>query len=313
MNNITISVVIPTYNFEKIILECLESLESELKDIYEIIISDDCSTDKTLELCSQWKNKLENKANITILESNLNEGVVKNINKGCKIAKGEWIKLLAGDDILIKDSMKSIKEFIQANKGAKVICSRVIPFYKNKQECIYLKSLPQNKNFYFNSPQKQLKELLENNCIVAPGVIIKNSLLKEMCYFDEKFKMVEDYPFWIKLLKNNIKFYFLDKEIVLYRQSENSVSGKMNGQKVNKNILEFEKEFYKKIYINEVKNPLKKWDRYIEIRRKEIIFKSGNKSNIWTQLMRWLQTKNLLKYIFRIIIILIIIKLLFFR
>lgn len=44
-----ISIVIITYNFEKIILECLESLETELDDIYEVIITDDGSNDKTLE------------------------------------------------------------------------------------------------------------------------------------------------------------------------------------------------------------------------------------------------------------------------
>lgn len=308
MDTITISVVIVTYNFEKIILECLKSLESELENIYEIIISDDCSIDKTLELCYQWKNKFKDKVRITILESKENEGVVKNVNKGCRIAKGEWIKLLAGDDLLIKESIESIKKYIFLNKEAEIICSKVIPFYEENKKFIYLETLPKDSNFYYKDIKEQFEELLENNCIVAPGVIIKNNLLKKMNYFDERFKMVEDYPFWIKALKNNVKFYFLDKEIVLYRQSQNSVSGKRLGQKINKNILEFEIEFYKEIYSKEVKNPLKKWDKYISIKRKKIIFNSGNKSNLLTQMMRWLEVRNLKKYIFRILLLIIVIK-----
>ena len=61
-----ISIVIITYNFEKIILECLESLETELDDIYEVIITDDGSNDKTLELCYQWREKNKDKIRLTI-------------------------------------------------------------------------------------------------------------------------------------------------------------------------------------------------------------------------------------------------------
>jgi glycosyltransferase involved in cell wall biosynthesis len=239
-----ISIVIITYNFEKIILECLESLETELDDIYEVIITDDGSNDKTLELCYQWREKNKDKIRIVILESKVNEGVVKNINKGCKIVKGEWIKLLAGDDILIEGSIKKIQNFINKNFEAEIIFSKVIPFYVKNEKKNYLKVLPKELDFYNKNFKKQLDELLEGNCIVAPGAIIKSELLRKMNYFDEKFKMVEDYPFWIKLLKNNIKFYFFNQEIVMYRKSENSVSGKGKSKKVNKYMLEFEIQFF---------------------------------------------------------------------
>lgn len=143
---------------------------------------------------------------------------------------------------------------------------------------------------------------------MAPGAIIKSELLRKMNYFDEKFKMVEDYPFWIKLLKNNIKFYFFNQEIVMYRKSENSVSGKGKSKKVNKYMLEFEIQFFKEIYLKEIKNPIRRWDKYISIKRKEIIFNSGNRSNLLTQMMRWLEVRNLKKYIFRILLVIIVIK-----
>ena len=73
-------------------------------------------------------------------------------------------------------------------------------------------------------------------------------------------------------------------------------------------MLEFEIQFFKEIYLKEIKNPIRRWDKYISIKRKEIIFNSGNRSNLLTQMMRWLEVRNLKKYIFRILLVIIVIK-----
>lgn len=308
MKNIKFSILVITYNFEDIILECLESIERQKYKNFEVIICDDCSKDKTLEICKKWAEKNKENFSIKVIPALKNEGVVKNINKGIKEAQGEWIKSLAGDDLLIEDSLEKINEFIKINSNAEVIMAKAQTFKVENNKKKYLNILPKNKEFYNLSSKKQLEELLEGNIIVAPGVTLKNSLLKRMGYYDETFRMVEDYPFWIKLLKNNIKFYFLDEVIVLYRQGIESVSGRGKNQRTNKFMVEFAKDFYEKIYKKEVKNPIKRWDRYIEIKRKEVILKCGNKSNLLTQMMRWLEIKNLKKYVLRVLIIILILK-----
>lgn len=309
-NKIKFTIVVITYNFEKIILRCLESIEQQTYKNFEVIISDDSSKDNTIEICEQWKKKYMDKFSIKILSSEKNQGVVKNINKGVKIATGEWIKILAGDDLLEVDALKNIFMFIKNNENAEVIFSKVKRFTEENEQYKYLDIIPRDKSIYKKEIKEQLAILLENNFIVAPSAIIKNELLKKMNYFDEKFKMVEDYPFWIKLLKHNKKFYFLDKVTVLYRQSSDSVSGIKKGNKVNSTILDFKKQFYDEIYKKEVSNPLKIWDKYIEIKQQEFILKNNNKSNIFTQLLRFIQIKNLKKYKNRIIIILLIIYIL---
>lgn len=304
MRNIEISIVVVTYNFEKIILECLEGIEKQTYKNFEVIIADDASKDKTIEICETWKEKVTDKFPVTIIKSENNEGVTKNINKGARLAVKEWVKILAGDDILKKDALENFVYFINEYSEAKIIFSKAQEFYSKDRKKMDLEIIPKEINFYKMSIKKQLKNLLEfGNCIVAPAYIIKNELLKEMNYFDEKYKMVEDYPFWIKLLKNDVKFYFLNKVTVEYRRSPSSVSGKKKNEAVNPVIFEFEKQFYKDIYLQEAKNPFRIWDKFIDIKSKEIMLNNNNNKNFYSKLLRKLRIKKMKTLFYKIIII----------
>lgn len=305
MKNIEFSIVIVTYNFEKIILECLNGIEKQTYRNFEVIITDDASEDKTVEICEKWKEKVKDQIVVTIIKNKKNEGVTKNINKGIKLATKEWVKIVAGDDILREDALENINFFINNNLEAKIIASKAQLFCIKNGKRIDLEVEPKNKEIYTKSTIEQFKRLLEGNFILAPTVVIKNSLLKDMNYFDEKYKMVEDFPFWLKSSKNNIKFYFLDKIIIDYRQSSSSVSGKKE-EEVNPLMFEFEKQIYEDIYLKEVKNPFKRWDKYIDIKSKEIILKNNNKKNFFSKMIRKLRMKKLKKLVIKILILFII-------
>ncbi|WP_293960504.1 glycosyltransferase [uncultured Fusobacterium sp.] len=305
MQNKGFSIVVVTYNFEKIILECLDGIEKQTYKNFEVIISDDASKDKTVEICEKWKEKVKDQIVVTIIKNKKNEGVTKNINKGIKLATKEWVKIVAGDDILREDALENINFFINNNLEAKIIASKAQLFCIKNGKRIDLEVEPKNKEIYTKSTIEQFKRLLEGNFILAPTVVIKNSLLKDMNYFDEKYKMVEDYPFWLKSSKNNIKFYFLDKIIIDYRQSSSSVSGKKE-EEVNPLMFEFEKQIYEDIYLKEVKNPFKRWDKYIDIKSKEIILKNNNKKNFFSKMIRKLRMKKLKKLVIKILILFII-------
>lgn len=286
------TIVVVTYNFENIILECLESIEKQTYKNFDVIITDDASIDNTLYICKKWKEKMEGKIDIKILSNSINQGVVKNLNRGVKVATGEWIKIIAGDDKLIPDTLEKYNNFIEENQEARIILGKVQSFSENK----LLDILPKNIEFYKKKPKEQFYELLEENKIAAPSSIIKRELLEEMEYFDESFKMVEDYPFWLKVLKNNIKIYFLDDVLVMYRRSSTSVSALSEGKYLNKLMLEYEKDFYNKIYKKEVKNPLKIWNKYIELVLKNVLAKNKGKKNIQYKIIKYLKPKKVIKY-----------------
>lgn len=309
-----VSLVILTYNFENIIMECLNSLEKQTYKNVEVIIADDCSKDNTLEICKEWKkNNLNRFKRIEIISSSENRGVTKNINIGARKAKGQWVKFLGGDDYLSENSLERFMDFKSKHENCEAVFSFIQEFIEGKNGKIFLKKLPlkEGEDFFYMSLKDQFQNILENCFPCAPGFFVKNTLLKRMNYFDERFKMVEDYPFWVKLIKNNIKLYFLPEVLVYYRLSENSVSQSLKGNSINKNMMEFEKEFYELIYKKEVKDKLKLWNKKIDLIRRELIFKNGNKSSFASKLVRCLKTENIKKYSFRIVILIIIYKIIF--
>lgn len=103
-----VTVIIPVYNQEKLVIKALESIP-EKTDI-EIIVIDDKSTDKTYQKVLRYLLHNEDK-NILLLQNEENKGVGYTVNKGYDNAKGEYIVLLGSDDYFYKEGfIKCIKE-----------------------------------------------------------------------------------------------------------------------------------------------------------------------------------------------------------
>ena len=155
MCNPKISVIIPVYNVEEYLRECLDSVVNQtLKDI-EIICINDGSTDKSLEILEEYKNK-ENR--ITILtQSNSGAGVAR--NNGLKVANGEYIAFLDGDDFYKNDFCEKMYNKAKENNADIVVCSAnsynfSTKAYKTIPEALKIENLPQNEIFnYIDMPE----------------------------------------------------------------------------------------------------------------------------------------------------------------
>jgi len=118
-NNDLISLVIISYNQENYIKDAILSAFNQDFDNYEIIISDDCSTDNTWNIINETIKKETKRKNIEIIlnrnENNL--GIVRNYQKALFLTNGNWIVGMAGDDISKPNRLKTIKEFsLKENK-----------------------------------------------------------------------------------------------------------------------------------------------------------------------------------------------------
>ena len=99
MIDITVSVVMITYNHEKFIKEALESIFSQKTNFhYELIISNDCSTDNTDEVIKKIIDKNENGSLINYTNHHKNKGMIPNFLWSIQQAKGKYIALCEGDD-----------------------------------------------------------------------------------------------------------------------------------------------------------------------------------------------------------------------
>lgn len=107
--NIKLSIIVPAYNVEEYISECLDSLlNQDLRaEDYEIIIVNDGSTDGTLQIAEEYER---NNATVRLF-SQENKGLSEARNRGLEIAKGEYIFFVDSDDLVVNRSLKEILDY----------------------------------------------------------------------------------------------------------------------------------------------------------------------------------------------------------
>lgn len=245
MNNseALVSIIVVTYNSSKTVIETLDSIKNQLYRNIELIISDDCSHDTTVADCQKWLNEHKERfVNTHLVTSSVNTGVSANCNRGFRKAKGEWLKCIAGDDLLFPNC---IAEFIDTYKGqAGIVVGRCQKFYvtENGQKCYY-DLAPFNKDVVkMNkmSAEQQFRTMLIGNKIVAPAVFIRHRLWNKIGVYDEQFRNMEDYPYWLKCLSKGYRIEFIEIPIAYYRVLNESLSHSKD--------LQRSRLFYENIY-----------------------------------------------------------------
>ena len=121
-----VSIIIATYNSSSFVVETLESIVKQTWEKLELIITDDCSGDNTVELCQAWlKNNRERFIYAQILTFERNTGVAANANRGLYVAKGKWIKFLAADDTLKTNCIEDNILWTISHPEVKVLFSKI--------------------------------------------------------------------------------------------------------------------------------------------------------------------------------------------
>lgn len=120
-NNIQVSVCIVTYNQEKYIAECLESLVTQRTNFsFEIIVGEDCSTDNTRSIVKQYVEKYPEL--IVPLLYDKNVGAVENVKQVYQKAKGKYIAHLDGDDLALPNKLQKQFDILENNSDC-IICA----------------------------------------------------------------------------------------------------------------------------------------------------------------------------------------------
>lgn len=221
-NNPLVSVVVITYNSSKYIIEALESTKSQTYQNIELIISDDGSTDDTIELCEGWidKNRSHYKR-IELITTAQNTGTAGNCNRGVRQCTGDWIKIFAGDDILLPDCIEKNINYVLQNPDAEVVFSDIQNFKAIKGKIIKgdLCFSKIHNQFFSSDKEEQLKTLIKENILPAPSSFIKSNILKQY-RFNENYNCFEDAPMWLNLSAHGIKLYGFNDATVMYRNNE---------------------------------------------------------------------------------------------
>ena len=247
LTNPLVSIIVITYNSSKYVLETLESAKAQTYVNIELIVSDDCSTDNTVEICRKWIGVNSSRfIRAELLTVEKNTGIPANCNRGVKASRGGWIKLIAGDDILNEDCLSIYVRMIKQEFN--------VQFFTSELEYIDLDS----KKVQFNNPyydkirsiffssnvNKQLKEYVRCPVFInSPAFFIKRELLEEIDYFDEQYVIYEDTSLVFNTLLHKRKILYIPISTVKYRIDISSISRNeaLIKQRVDEQVAIFKK------------------------------------------------------------------------
>ncbi len=214
-----ISIIIPIYNAESYLSECLDSVLAQTFDGFEAICVNDGSADKSGEILKQYASK-DSRIKIITQE---NTGVISARNNGINMAVGKYIYPLDGDDKITPDCLELLYNSMISEKGD-VIYSEVA-FFGAKSGIKYL-------------PSPTKLNMSKNNYVVCSALYKKSDWVKYDGYDENMKKGLEDWEFWCNFIYDNKKFYRIPKILFYYRQSHNTRSGSY-GKKEQKELVKY--------------------------------------------------------------------------
>ncbi|WP_430815583.1 glycosyltransferase family 2 protein [Carboxylicivirga sp. RSCT41] len=227
-----ITIITVTYNCENTLPDTIQSVNQQSRrDEIEYIIIDGQSTDNTLEVI---KN---NESGIDKWISEADKGIYDAMNKGLKMASGEWVGFLHADDMFYNEHV--VESIIEAiSSGDYNAC------YGNLN---YIQETPPHNIVRYWKSQTYSSKLLKRGWMPAhPTVYIKNELIQKLGYFNTNYKISADYDYMLRLFSNpNTDSLFIDKTIVNMR-----LGGVSNNSL--KNIIRKSKEDYHTLRTNKV-------------------------------------------------------------
>lgn len=223
-----ISVIIPIYNVKSYIKECLDSLINQdiNKDLYEIICIDDGSTDGSGKILDEFSVDYPN---IRVVHK-ANGGVSSARNEGIKIAKGEYIWFVDGDDIVIHNTFSGIIECLK-EKSPDLLFVKPIAFKDGIDTSIY-----KTNEIESDDTTKQYYDWLWTR-FIKRELIVKSGIR-----FNTKLALSEDHMFCTLLNPYIKKVDTYNKVVYCYRIRANSASTTETKYKID-NLISTCKEF----------------------------------------------------------------------
>jgi glycosyltransferase involved in cell wall biosynthesis len=206
-----VSIILPVYNAEKYLEKSISSILQQTYTNLEVIIIDDGSTDGSFEIIESFA-----KSDCRIISiSRSNKGLVETLNEGISIATGKYIVRMDADDVSYFNRIEEQVDFLRKNLEYVIVGSWADVIDVNG-DIVGVYNYPKVNDFYIRIG------LFWHNQFIHPSVMIRSGVLKE-CGYSPKFKHVEDYELWTRILKYG-KGHNLDKSLIKYRILETSIT-----------------------------------------------------------------------------------------
>lgn len=225
-----VSVIVPLFNYSKYIGDCIRSVQNQDYENYELIVIDDCSTDKSYKIAKRFENK-----QIKVIQTSINSGYSKAKNEGIIISQGELITCIDADDLMTKNSISCrVKAFLNSN--AFMVHARAIDIKGDVKlaDCYSMKKLRRT------TPRVHAQTVMLKRC-----VHVKYGL------YDENLRSRSDKEMWWRLIGRDgigrkIKDLFIKQDVAFYRRHKKSMmTNRRKNPKLQKQLTKLLKQQYK--------------------------------------------------------------------
>lgn len=209
MHNKEVSVLMPVYNGARFVAKTMESILNQSFGDFEFIVIDDASSDNSFDILSNYRD-----SRIRLFRNDSNIGQVKTLNKGLRLCQGEFIARIDQDDIASKNRLERQTDFLLKHKEyAATGTSAFIINEFGKKIGIY--DAPTDTDCF-------KIEILFNNPILHPSVMIRKKALLEVGCFNEDFIFSQDYELWSRMLISGYKLTNIDEPLLFLRKHSGS-------------------------------------------------------------------------------------------
>jgi alpha-1,3-rhamnosyltransferase len=214
-----VTVVVPAYNHEDYVLDCLSSIVEQDYPRIDLIIINDGSTDTTDAKIKDFVNKQPFKSRYI---SKNNEGLIKTLNLGMRLSVGDYFCQLATDDMLLPGSIKKRVDFLEANIGVDVVFADAYLMYDSKKTSDRLWGCTKKG---YKSSEHNIKDFIKRDArIFFPSGMFRKSVLEKLGGFDEDFRYGEDvYTRFLLTLHATVDY--LNQPVMYYRLHPSNTSG----------------------------------------------------------------------------------------
>ena len=223
MTSDLVSVVIPVYNSEKFLEECLDSILTQTYQNIEIIAVDDGSTDSSPDILERYSDKIN-------IISQKNQGLASALNLGISKMKGSWFKWFSPDDVMYSNTIETLIDEAKNHPDNTIIYSNwnIIDDTGNILREFHESNYNELSEFDFNLRLLDGQQINVNTTLI-PAIFLKKYGIREL---DEPVAI--DYDFFLRsALLHDVKFHLISQPLVNYRIHSAQLSHKNISKTLN--------------------------------------------------------------------------------
>ena len=226
-----ISLIMSVYNGEDYLRDAIESVLNQTFKEFELIVINDCSTDKTYEILKRFA-ELDKRVKVHTNEVNLR--LPSSLNKAISYAQGKYIARMDADDICLPERLEKQYKFMENNPSVALSSCRFMTL-KN--------GLVSSGGCGGKSDNESIKALLlVTNPILHPGIIAKADAIRSLCY-DKNFTCTEDMELWTRFVMAGYDIEIMPEYLMIYRLHNKQIT-ETTLEKQHKEVIAIQKNYY---------------------------------------------------------------------